>query len=98
MSNRFPGDHSKKSNNFIKSLISELKFCLVICDGPPGGTKGGRSGLIPVMRSKLERSALILLDDAARPYERLIAELWLNKFHAKVEVSGIRKLFFKIRL
>lgn len=59
LSNRFPGDHSKKSNNFIKSLISELKFSLIICDGPPGGTKGGRSGLVPVMRSKLERSTLI---------------------------------------
>jgi hypothetical protein len=39
-------------------------FSLVICDGPPNKTPGGRYGLIPVMRDRLAPEWRILLDDA----------------------------------
>lgn len=74
------------------------KFGLVICDGPPGSTIGGRSGLVPVMRKKLKKGTLILLDDANRPGEQIISEEWRTTLDAKVEIGGIRKPYFKIQL
>ncbi len=74
------------------------KFGLVICDGPYGGTIGGRSGLVPVMRNKLCEGTLILLDDADRPGEQIISEEWRTMLSANVEITGIRKPYFKIKL
>lgn len=51
-------------------------FSLVICDGPPGATKGGRYGLVPFMRDRLRSGCVILLDDAEREEERTIAARW----------------------
>lgn len=35
-------------------------FPLVLCDGLPGSTKGGRFGLVPVMRARLKPGCIIL--------------------------------------
>ena len=78
--------------------IMPTRFGLVICDGPPGGTKGGRSGLLAVMRSKLGKGSLILLDDASRKAEQSVADLWNKEPGIKVRLTGIRKPFFKISL
>jgi len=40
------------------------QFCLVVCDGPPGATPGGRYGLLPIMGEYLGSGCVILLDDA----------------------------------
>ena len=51
------------------------RFGLVVCDGPPGTTRGGRSGLFRVLTERL-RGAVVLLDDAHRPGEAaLVAAL-----------------------
>ena len=52
------------------------EFSLVICDGPPGTTKGGRYGLLPVMGSRLPPGSYILLDDAGRPGEVELIKRW----------------------
>lgn len=52
------------------------EFSLVICDGPPGTTKGGRYGLLPVMGSRLPPGSSILLDDAGRPGEVELIKRW----------------------
>jgi len=52
------------------------KFSLVVCDGPPGSTKGGRYGLLPVMGSRLPTNSVILLDDTDRPEEQAIMDRW----------------------
>ncbi len=61
---------------------SELpdRFDVVICDGPPGITPGGRWGLWEVLGDRLH-AATVILDDAERPGEaaiiqRLRAEGW----------------------
>ena len=41
-------------------------FSLVIADGPPGDVKGGRFGLLPVLRSYFASGVVVLLDDAER--------------------------------
>ncbi len=49
---------------------------IVICDGPPAQTTGGRYGLIPVLGSLLKTGSVILMDDTIRDEERLIIEKW----------------------
>ena len=60
-------------------------FSLVICDGPPSRTLGGRYGLVPVMRTRLKAGCVILLDDAEREQERQIARLWQTELGAHAE-------------
>lgn len=52
------------------------EFSLVVCDGPPGTTRGGRYGLMPVMGSRLPPGSTILLDDAGRPGELELIKEW----------------------
>src|SRR2546425_3568106 len=54
-------------------------FRLVICDGPPGSTHGGRYGLLPIMRDHLVPGAIVLLDDAYRPAERAALDRWASE-------------------
>lgn len=52
------------------------QFGLVVCDGPPGDTPGGRYGLLPTMGGRLRSGSVVLLDDTARAAERETAERW----------------------
>jgi len=54
--------------------LSEVGF--VVCDGPPGATRGGRYGLGPVMKQVFAPGCLVMLDDVARPEERSIIARW----------------------
>lgn len=55
-------------------------FGLVIADGPPGDVKGGRFGLLPVLRSHFAPGVVVLLDDAERARERAVLEKWQNEY------------------
>jgi len=61
-------------------------FGLVVCDGPPGMTKGGRYGLMRVIGERLSSGAVILLDDAARPGECEMMDRWQAETPLHVEV------------
>jgi hypothetical protein len=61
-------------------------FRMVVCDGPPGMTKGGRYGLMPVIGERLASGAVIVLDDAGRPGEREMMERWQKEVSLHVEV------------
>ena len=52
------------------------KVRLVVCDGPPGTTHGGRYGLVPIMQSRLSAGTVILLDDADREAETEAVSRW----------------------
>jgi|SRR6187455_532037 len=52
------------------------RFDLVVCDGPPSDTRGGRYGLLPVMRDRVDAHTIILLDDAERPSENQVLRQW----------------------
>jgi hypothetical protein len=62
-------------------------FSLVICDGPPGTTPGGRYGLVPVLGKHRLAKALILLDDAHRPGEAEVLRRWETEEHMTVRVK-----------
>lgn len=68
-------------------------FALVVCDGPPLGTPGGRYGLFPVMRSRLRRGCVVLLDDAGRDPEALVAERWVTDFGVGCMMAGERQRY-----
>lgn len=57
---------------------------LVICDGPPGTTRGGRYGLAPVLARSLAAGCIVILDDAQRPGEREVMQRWQSDFRATV--------------
>lgn len=61
-------------------------FQLVVCDGPPWTTPGGRYGLLPVMHERLPAGALVLLDDADRPDEQEALARWSGEFGVRFEM------------
>ena len=71
-------------------------FFMVVCDGPPGRTKGGRYGLIPTMRERLQSGCVILLDDAYREAELKIAKRWGSELGARFAIQGISKPYIKM--
>ena len=62
--------------------INELPrdFSLIVADGPPGDVKGGRFGLLPVLRSHFASGAVVLLDDAERPQEKAVLQKWASEY------------------
>lgn len=58
--------------------LAELpqEFGLVICDGPPGTTDGGRYGLMPVLGARFPPGSVILLDDTERASELEVLHRW----------------------
>ena len=73
-------------------------FSLVVCDGPPGSTKGGRYGLLPVMKCRLNPECTILLDDAEREGELEIAKRWGAELGVPFEVLGFKKPYIRMTL
>jgi Methyltransferase domain len=71
-------------------------FSLVVCDGPPRRTKGGRYGLVPVMKERLISGCIILLDDAARHEELEIAKRWETELDAPFNIQGTVKPYIKM--
>jgi hypothetical protein len=55
------------------------EFQLVICDGPPGATAGGRYGLMPVLGERLSAESVILLDDSDREGEAEVLQKWMTE-------------------
>jgi len=66
------------------------RFDLVICDGPPGRTRGGRRGVFDVLENAVD-NATVLFDDADRPTERqLITELTAMGWRAEIRGTAKR--------
>jgi hypothetical protein len=72
-------------------------FALVVCDGPPGETHGGRFGLLPIMKSRPPPAALILLD-GGRKGEQTVAARWGRELNTMPQMRGQRKQFIEIRV
>lgn len=79
------------------SLPAQLpaRFGLVICDGPPAATRGGRFGMLPLMQSRLAADAVVLLDDAQRVEEQEIARRWSALLDQEPQFLGIDKPYFR---
>jgi hypothetical protein len=66
----------------VVNSLSPVGF--VLCDGPPGSTRGGRYGLAPVLKDNLAPGCIVLLDDSHRPEERSIIKRWCQELAATV--------------
>ena len=66
--------------------LSPETFSLVVCDGPPESTPGGRYGLVPVMRKYLNSQCTILVDDANTVRGSQILARWQAEWSASVTV------------
>lgn len=69
-------------------------FSLVICDGPASTTRGGRYGMAPVMRDRLPKGVVVLMDDANREGEQLIARRWATELPGRYEQRGSDHPYF----
>ena len=72
------------------------QFSLVVCDGPPGTTKGGRYGLVPIMRERFGQGCVLLLDDVAREDEAAIAKRWQIELDSSCTVLGAHKPYAEL--
>ena len=72
------------------------RFLMVVCDGPPGDTLGGRYGLVPVMGERLAPGCVILLDDASREPERETAQRWAVELGATHELVVCDKPYIRM--
>jgi hypothetical protein len=72
------------------------RISLVICDGPTGGTRGGRYGLVPVMMEKLRSDCVILLGDGAGEVARSITQRWGQMLGGNPELIGKEKPFIRL--
>jgi Methyltransferase domain len=75
------GDFDWYSIDNVPSL-SMIGF--IVCDGPPGATRGGRYGVVPVLRERIAPGCIILLDDAHRADERAIVDRWCFEYSAAI--------------
>jgi hypothetical protein len=73
--------------------IMPRDFALVVCDGPPTGTPGGRYGLLPLMRQRVRSGCIVLVDDAGRPDERRVLDQWVREFNVTCSIVGERQRY-----
>lgn len=71
----------------ISSVPLPGHFSLVVCDGPPGTTFGGRYGLFPILSGRLSKS-IVLLDDFNRSEEKSVVIKWSKTFNISVKTTG----------
>ena len=69
------------------------QFSLVVCDGPPGKTPGGRYGMLPTMKTHLKPGCVVLLDDAQRAAEKENIARWAEELDTSYRIEGITSPF-----
>jgi hypothetical protein len=69
---------------------------LLICDGPPGWTRGGRYGALPQLSQFLLGGATVLFDDVNRSKEQEVLEQWVDEFSISYSLISIDERAFAI--
>ena len=84
--------------NWYDPPLTEMpsKFGLVICDGPPDLSNGGRYGLLPVLGGRLEKGAVILFDDAREPGQPEVLRRWSTEHGMRVELRETEEVSFAV--
>lgn len=59
---------------------------VILCDGPPNSTRGGRYGTLPRLKHKLADGALIVVDDSRRAEEAQMIARWIEESEGKIEM------------
>jgi predicted O-methyltransferase YrrM len=82
----------------VPDSVLPKTLSVIICDGPPAGTPGGRYGVIPRMRSRLGPGSVVLLDDADREQEQAIANRWTAELGRRFEMFGVEKPYARFAI
>jgi hypothetical protein len=72
----------------LEGLTPPIEIGFILCDGPPGGTRGGRYGLAPVLHSQMAKGCIVLVDDTQRPAEHDIVRRWCSELDASIVHEG----------
>lgn len=64
----------------LKSAALPTDFGLVLCDGPPSDTRGGRYGMLPQISGRLRPDSVILIDDMKRQAEQDMLDAWVADY------------------
>ena len=70
-----------------EGTFREQGISLVVCDGPPEGTRGCRHGVLPVSLPFLRHGAVILLDDVAAGGASVLAR-WKKEYGLEAVIEG----------
>lgn len=62
------------------ACLDGLHIDVVVCDGPPGATRGGRVGLPYALGNQLAPGCMIYFDDTHRKGEQEILRKWAKDF------------------
>jgi Methyltransferase domain len=62
----------------LPALAAERRFDLVLCDGPPGDTRGGRHGLLPCLGDRFAKGCVLVVDDTHRADDDAVVTRWLE--------------------
>jgi hypothetical protein len=71
---------------------------LLLVDGPPSDTVGGRVGALRVLRRHLDPESVILLDDWQRSSEQAVVAIWDQEFGVETEPFGPEGRLVRVRL
>lgn len=78
------------------NLMPNTLVDLVICDGPPGQTRGGRSGLPYLLSTQFRDRCLILVDDTHRTSDKEILHQWMIDFNLLPDEQRSDDAHFKV--
>lgn len=81
---------------YMPTVELPRRFGLVICDGPPESTPGGRYGLLPSMGDRMSADTVVLLDDAARESELNVLDRWHQEGGWGAEIHGVGTARFAV--
>lgn len=71
---------------------------VILCDGPPNSTKGGRYGVLPRMSHLLSENAIIIVDDAQREEETRMIQRWRKESQRDIVLQETFPNFVVLRV
>lgn len=72
----------------VPPQLNGVTLDIILCDGPPGSVRGGRSGAMFVIGDRVSDRCRILVDDVYRAEEREMVNLWLGQFPFRRDASA----------
>jgi hypothetical protein len=70
----------------VEETDFDSRIALLLVDGPPGPTPGGRRGAMEQLGSRLDANSVVIIDDVNRAREREIAETWALQLGLALDV------------
>lgn len=80
--------------------MPRLDISLLLVDGPPRNTPGGRYGALPILMDQMRDDCVVILDDVERPEERWVLKQWKRDYPEVevVEINHVPKVEPEIRI